>query len=115
MAVGVDQAGQHGAAMHVDVARLGRLRRDILRRADRHDPALVVEGQRGELDHVALRVERVAVGVVDDGVGVGDAEDAAGGQGDQGTLQGKLAQAHRFFSPFWFGEPVWFESKKQSV
>jgi hypothetical protein len=93
VAVGVDQAGQHGAAMHVDVARVRRLACHVPGRADRHDPALVIEGQRSELDHVAFRVERVAVGVVDDGVGVGAG--ATGAQGDQGTLQGKLAQAHR--------------------
>ena len=63
----------------------GALAATSARAADRDDRALVVERQRGELHQLVFRVERVAVGVVDDGVGVGRREGAKAGEDEQGT------------------------------
>ncbi len=97
VAVGVDQAGQQRAATHVDAFGLRRLGRDIRAGAHGDDAARVVKGERGELHQVALGVEGIAVGVVDQGRGVGW-QAAGNGQDDQGT-QGGQAGAHAWFSP----------------
>ena len=88
MAVRVDQARQHGLALHIDVqSALGRLAFHLRGAADGEQLASVVKRQRREADYFAVCVERVAVGIADDGIGVSVPEGAQAGKNEQGAAQ----------------------------
>ncbi|MEG0883538.1 MAG: hypothetical protein RSH52_20085 [Janthinobacterium sp.] len=95
VAVRVDQARQHGLALHIDMGgALGRLAFHLRGAADGQQLAPVVKRQRRKTHHLAICVERVAVGIVDDGIGVGVAKGAQAGEREQGTAQGQGRHFH---------------------
>jgi hypothetical protein len=106
VAVGVDQAWQQGLALRVDVLRLRQRGRGLRLAAHRHDAAQVIERQRRKALQLAGRVQRVAVGAVDDGVGMGRQGRQDGGK-QKGGAHRNLHSAARFrvYRSLRFGQP----------
>src|SRR5947209_2181741 len=88
MAVGVDQPGKEGAALAVEaVARAVGLAVAALDQLD--DLAVVADPDGGEADEAPLRVEAIAVDIVDEDVGEGGA-----GPEEKGEEGEKLTDRH---------------------